>query len=143
MFGIKNPFNYQKPETKIKSITSLESFNLHLSGMRITEEYEIVCEGDKATVSHYVMNYSTGEQKRELESSATLETQAVLDKLDELGVASWNGFHGEHPKGVLDGTMFNLTAYVNGGQKLYADGSQNFPKHFHELEEWFYEVLRD
>ena len=32
---------------------------------------------------------------------------------------------------------------VNGDKKISASGSENFPKHFRELEDWFYQVLKD
>ena len=56
---------------------------------------------------------------------------------------SWDGFRGEHPKGVLDGTMFRMEATVNGGRRIRADGSQNFPKGYRELDAGIDEILKD
>ena len=68
--------------------------------------------------------------------------ETVVAKLNAYDVGSWNGFHGKHPKYVLDGTMFTLEASVNGGKRLYADGSENFPRHYHELVQWLGEMCR-
>ena len=125
----------------IKEITSVERLTLRLSGMRITEEYEITVEGDTATVSHYYMKYGDGTETRELQESAECPAQEVADILNTCNAGKWNGFYGAHPKGVLDGTMFRLNAIVNGGQTLNAEGSQNFPKHFHDFEDWLREKL--
>ena len=64
-----------------------------------------------------------------------------LQQLNACKVGSWNGFHGAHPKNVTDGIMFTLEATVNGGTRLYADGSQNFPKHYHDFVGWLSEQL--
>lgn len=134
-------FNRDGGDKAIKEITSFESLNLRLSGMRITEEYEIIADGDKAEISYYHMNYGSGKEERVLQKSAVCDTKEVIDILNECNAGKWNGFHGKHPKGVLDGTMFTLTASVNGGTRLYADGSENFPKNFRTLEEWLYSKL--
>ena len=125
-----------------KTITDFQSLNLRLSGMRITEEYELIADGDKTEISYYNMSYSNGSEERVLVKQTTCDTQTVVNALNDFGVMKWNGFYGKHPKGVLDGTMFSLTATVNG-EKLSANGSQNFPKHFHEFEQWLYNVLKD
>ena len=129
--------------SKRGKITSVESFLLHLSGMRLTSEYEIACDGGTATVSLYYFNYATGEEKRVLEQSASVDTATLLEKLNSFRVADWDGFDGPHPKGVTDGTQFTLEATVNGSDRIYAHGSQNFPKHYHDLTDWLKELLKD
>ena len=126
-----------------KSVSDIENLTLHLSGMRISEEYEIQANGDKATISYYTFSYANGTEEKVLKKRTACETQAVIDALNKVDFVKWNGFEGAHPKGVTDGTMFRLTATINGGQKLTAAGSQNFPKHFYELEQWLYEMLKD
>ena len=132
----------EEPKVKIEKITSVESFVLRLSGMRGSREYEIACDGDTATVSFYYIKYSSGEEERELDESATLGTAEMLEKLNSFGIGKWNGFVGNHPKGVTDGTQFTLEASVNGGARIYAHGSQNFPSHYHDLVDWLGELLR-
>ena len=124
-----------------KKITSLEKLTLHVSGMRGAYEYEIVCENGEATVSYYGFYYNNGEEERRLEESATLDEKTVVDKLNEFGVGKWDGFDGPHPKGVLDGKQFRFEAIVNGGDKISAEGSQNFPKNYSEFESWMYGLL--
>ena len=125
------------------TITDMERLNLRLSGMRLTEEYEFIVNGDKTEISYYKMSYANSEEERILEKRTVWDTKTVIDALNGFDVIKWDGFHGKHPKGVLDGTTFKITATLNGGQKLYADGSQNFPKHFHEFEKWLYTVFKD
>ena len=53
----------------------------------------------------------------------------------------WNGFHGKHPRNVRDGEMFTFAAVVNEGEKISADGSENFPKNYRELKERLHVLL--
>ena len=55
---------------------------------------------------------------------------------------SWDSFHGKHPKGVLDGTMFRFEATVNSGRIIKADGSQNFPSGYRDFESGLYKILQ-
>ena len=60
-------------------------------------------------------------------------TDTVLELLNKCRILSWDGFNGPHPKNVKDGIMFTLKATVNEGKKIYATGSQNFPKHYRDF----------
>ncbi len=123
------------------TISSCESLTLRLSGMRLTEEYEITCDGDTAHISHYYFTYADGSEQRELQNSTDCPSEELVDILNECGFAKWNGFSGKHPKYVTDGTMFSLKATVNGGTEIRADGSENFPKNFHTFTYWLQEKL--
>ena len=142
MFFNRNNDGDTKPAS-LNEITSFESLTLRFSGMRVTEEYEIIANGDKTEISYYHIKFSGGEDERELQNSAECDTQEVIDILNDCKAGKWNGFHGKHPKGVLDGRMFTLTASVNGGERLYADGSENFPKNFRAFEEWINKKLNE
>ncbi len=124
------------------SVTELESLSLRLSGMRLTEEYEMTADGSETTLSYYTVSYASGKDERILEKSVTLDTRSVIDALNGFGFIRWDGFSGRHPKGVLDGVMFSLEAVVNGGQKLRAEGSANFPKRFGEFRSWLSDSLK-
>lgn len=116
----------------------VESFSrvlLRLSGMRITEEYEIVPDGDGARITHYFIRYDGKEDRREPQRSARRPIKDVLALLNDCDVPAWDGFHGKHPKFVTDGTMFRFEATVNGDRRIFADGSENFPKHFRDFRE--------
>ncbi|MBQ3431593.1 MAG: hypothetical protein IJG23_02295 [Clostridia bacterium] len=119
-----------------ETVNSFERIFLSLQGMRISEEYEIICNGEQSEVSRYQMFYTDGEEERRLTGSAGVSTASVVAKLNECNVIKWDGFHGKHPKNVLDGTMFQFEATINGSRTVTADGSQNFPKHYHEFETW-------
>lgn len=128
---------------KNEKLTSFEVITLHLSGMRFICEYEIVMKDNLAEISEYGIRYHEGEDERILRRRTTCEESEVIKLLNDCKFMSWDGFYGSHPKGVLDGTMFHLDAIVNGDKKIHASGSENFPKHFRELEDWFYQVLKD
>ena len=136
-------FKAENKEDIGKTVTDIELLNLRLSGMRVSEEYEIKTEGNQAVISYYIMSYASGEEERVLKKRTELDTKSVIAALNSFDFIKWNGFDGKHPKGVLDGTMFKLSATLNGGRKLSANGSQNFPKHFREFEQWLYDVLKD
>ena len=89
-------------DNNTKRITELESLNLRLSGMRITEEYEFLVNGEQTEISYYNMSYANSQEERILKKRVAIDTQTVVDKLNEFGVIKWDGFHGKHPKGVLD-----------------------------------------
>ena len=118
-------------ENPNEKIYSFEKINLRISGMRLTSEYEIINKGEKTEIALYYMNYAAGGKKRILERTA--ETDEFIEFLNFCGFGSWNGFNGKHPKNVLDGTMFDLTAFVNGGEILKAEGSENFPKGYRDF----------
>ncbi len=124
-------------------IENFEMISLKISGMRGTNKFELICRGNDVEISYYSMRYTTGKGEYVLEDSVSCDSGAVISKLNESGITSWNGFKGKHPKNVLDGRMFDFTASVNGGKMIRAEGSENFPKHFHDFTGWLYEILRE
>ncbi len=126
---------------KKRKAASFETLTLSISGMRGMTEYEIKNLGAEAEVSMYTFRYCApdGEERR-LEKRAACPAETALAALNDCGVPSWNGFHGKHPRGVLDGEMFRLEAVMDG-ERIRADGSQNFPEGFRELRGWLYKTL--
>ena len=116
-----------------EEIYSFEKINLRISGMRLTSEYEIINKGEKTEISLYYMSYAAGEKERILEKIAETETNEFIEFLNFCNFGGWNGFCGKHPKGVLDGTMFELNAVINGEEILRAEGSENFPKGYRDF----------
>lgn len=130
-------------EKSSETISSFEIVTLRLSGMRFTNEYEIVMKGQDAEVVKYEIRYQKGEGKTRVpESKAVCSADRMLTLLNDCKLVSWDGFHGAHPKDVRDGIMFSLKATVNGGRKIEADGSENFPSHFRELWNGLDSILR-
>ncbi|MBP3856136.1 MAG: hypothetical protein IK990_11065 [Ruminiclostridium sp.] len=114
----------------------IETFSivtLRESGMRGSTEYEIVMNDDKAEISFYWIKYTQGKDCRELDRRALCSRDTIIRLLNDCDIMSWNGFVGNHPKGVLDGTMFTFNATVDQDKKIYAHGSENFPKHYREF----------
>ena len=122
-------------------IVSFDVVTLRESGMRYVVEYEIVMKEDKAEVSQYGIRFSKGEDQRILEKRAVCDAEAIIKLLNDCALLSWDGFNGPHPKNVRDGIMFNLKATVNEGKKIYAAGSENFPRHYRELRDGIYSIL--
>ena len=115
-------------------ITSYDTIFWRISGMRVTQEYEIVKRGVQAEVSEYEMYCVTGGGwERQLQRSVLCSEERMLELLNAFPVMKWDGFHGKHPRGVLDGEMFSFQATVNDGISIHAEGSANFPKGFHEF----------
>lgn len=110
--------------------------------MRGSTEYEIVMKDGKAEVSFYWIKYTQGKDSRELDRRAVCDRETVIGLLNECNILSWNGFVGKHPKGVLDGIMFTFNAVVGDDEKIYAHGSENFPKHYRDLTHGLYEILK-
>ncbi len=127
---------------RVKNIESFETVTLRESGMRFTSEWEIVCKGDVAEVSEYSIRYNRGSDERIPEARAEIPLPDALKLLNDCGIGSWNGFHGKHPRGVLDGIMFSFRALVNGGERIEADGSQNFPRRYRDFTDALYAILR-
>ena len=126
---------------RTRKIQTLEVLTLRITGMRYTEEYELAADGPSSVqVSRYQPLHGA-QEGRQLQARAVRDTEEVIRQLNACRVLQWDGFHGKHPRGVKDGRMFSLSATVNGGKTVYADGSQNFPSHFHELTDWFRRVL--
>ena len=120
-------------KNNVQKISSFEKINLFITGMRFFCEYEIINKGKKTEIALYSKKYSNGEEKRILDKKAETETESFIDFLNSINFGGWNGFNGKHPKGVLDGTMFRMTAKINDEKVIRAEGSENFPKGYRDF----------
>lgn len=125
-----------------EKITSFKKITLKLSSMRVAEEYEILCGNSSAELSLYTVLYSNGEDNRRLEKRVEAGSAEILKILNECNVINWDGFEGKNPPHILDGTMFTFEAEVNDGKKIYASGSNKFPKHYREFLNLLNELLK-
>ena len=116
-----------------KTITSIETMTLTLQGMRFCSVYEITNEDGKTELKRFRKVYSNGVDTLELEASVVCNITDFIELMNTCGVIGWDGFHGKHPKNVKDGIMFDFRATVNNGQEIHADGSENFPKGYHDF----------
>ena len=133
-------FSGRKPPEEIRSF---ETINLRISGMRVTQEYEIICRGGETEILLYQIFYANGKDERRLEKSVVVKTEKMIEILNSCGFSGWNGFKGEHPKNVSDGDMFRLEAIINDGERIYAEGSANFPKGYIEFIKELNKMLYD
>ena len=122
-------------------IASFEIVTLHESGMRFVTEYEMICKDGAVEVTEYGTKYEDGERVRYPVSSASRSCEEVLKLLNDCNIGAWDGFHGKHPRGVLDGIMFSFRAVVNDGKEIKADGSENFPRHYRDFRDALYGIL--
>ncbi|MBR2976952.1 MAG: hypothetical protein IKC50_01580 [Oscillospiraceae bacterium] len=106
---------------------------LTLRGMRGGHVYKFDGEGNATELRRYREAYSGGEDELVLESSVPCGVQTMIELMNTCGILRWDGFHGKHPKNLSDGIMFRFEATVNGGQEIFADGSANYPKGYHEF----------
>ena len=126
---------------KRANVASFSELTLRLSGMRITELYEIICRGDEAELSLYWPRYENHEEKNELQKRVTVSTAEIIELLNKCRVISWDGFYGKNPPGLLDGTMFRFNATINDGRRISASGSNNYPRHYRDFTDALYEML--
>lgn len=122
-------------------ITNYERIVLSETAMRGKSEYEVVNKGDKAEITFYQYRYLQKEEIKTPEKCAECGNDEVLNILNECRISKWDGFHGKHPRNVKDGIMFSFEAAVNEGWKIHADGSENFPKNYSTLTNWFRDKL--
>ncbi|MBR3953812.1 MAG: hypothetical protein IKJ82_09460 [Oscillospiraceae bacterium] len=135
----KKFFGSKAPE----EIRSFETINLRISGMRVTQEYEIICRSGETEILLYQIFYANGKDERRLEKNAVVKTEKMIEILNSCGFSGWDGFNGEHPKNVSDGDMFRLEAVINDSEKIYAEGSANFPKGYSEFIKELNKLLND
>ncbi len=123
------------------TVTSVEGMTLTLNGMRGEWVYQF--DGDTEELRRCRVVYSDGEDELLPEASMFCSKQTMLDLFSTSEIQHWNGFHGEHPKNVLDGIMFHFEAAVNEGQIIVADGSANYPKGYHDFVRTLNEMLAE
>ena len=129
---------------KREKIIAFDRIRLKISGMRLTEVYEIVCRDDGAAeLSQYYVSYENHEDKLNLIKRTVCPAKEILELLNNCGILRWDGFRGPNPRGVRDGYMFDFTAQVNGDRTVCASGSNNYPRHYHELTDAFRLLLQD
>ncbi|MCR5694689.1 MAG: hypothetical protein K6G89_06930 [Clostridia bacterium] len=126
-----------------RRIRSFDTVTLHTSGMRHVTDYEMVMKENQVEVTQYEVGFPEGEEVRVPLKSSVCSANRALKLLNRCQVLSWDGFVGKHPKGIKDGTTFNFNATVNGGIKIYANGSQNFPPHYRKLKDEINEILNE
>jgi hypothetical protein len=110
--------------------------------MRHVTDYEIVNRGDEAEISQYAVGYRNGEEVRQLQKRAVCSAKRALKLMNKCRLLSWDGFHGQRPKGIKDGKNCIFKATVNEGKEIYATGSQRFPPCYRDFTDGLYEMLR-
>ena len=123
-----------------KKTESFTLVSLSVSSMRNREIYEITDGGDRAVLKLYT-GFFARDEKPEPDKEATCDKECIIRLLNDCDVLSWDGFSGKNPRGVRDGYMFTFKAELNGGTKVYASGSNNFPRHYRKLRDNIIQIL--
>ena len=127
----------KRKAVKIEDFTSI---TISESGSRgFTDEYELLRTEDGARLTLYSgsWKYKDGADREEyvrfrVEGGEDFYKE-LLELLKTYKVGNWNGFTGSNPKGVLDGKQFTMSGTVNGETRIYATGSNNFPKQYRDF----------
>ena len=127
---------------KRKTISTFSEIELKIMGMRMTEVYRIVCNGDLSELSMYYERYTGKKDEYDLIKSASCSTEAILELLNRCNIAKWDGFFGKNPIGVRDGYMFDFTAQIDG-ESVRASGSNNYPKNYREFRDEIIRLLNE
>jgi len=127
---------------KKEKIESFERITIRNSGMCGIEDFEAICSESAVEIIHYGVYYRDGEV-RDPREKASCDIESFLELLNRCDVLGWHGFHGERPRGLLDGTTFRMEAVVNGGREIYADGTENFPAGYRDLMDEIYRMLQE
>ena len=131
---------YGSRKHRIPKIESFEILTLSETGMRgNTEEWEIQKTEEGAVYTRYSGAWRFNDDV-EREDCIVFRTEGdeaftarLLEILNDCKVGQWNGFSGPNPKGVRDGTMFDMNGYVNDHVRFSASGSNNYPKEYREF----------
>lgn len=124
-----------------KSVLSLESLTLTVTGMRSRRVYRAHTEGGRGEVALYDVRYVEKKDEYQLLKRADCSADELTALCTACRLLCWDGFSGKHPRGVLDGVMFSLNAVVNGEKNIRASGSENFPKGYREFVRGLDEIL--
>lgn len=126
-----------------ETVAAFSAIRLKISGMRITEVYEILCRGGETEISQYWLRFESHEEKYILQKRAIVPSGDMLALLNQCRILKWDGFSGKNPPHVLDGTMFGFTATVNDNRRICASGSNNFPKHYRDFTDALHRMLNE
>lgn len=127
----------------MNKIESIQEFELKIIGMRFNNLYKISINETEINLERCQEKYRNGVSAYEPEEVVSCSLETFINILNACFVMKWDGFYGKHPRGVLDGRMFDFSAKVNGGHSIKASGSENFPKGFRELVRTLDEMLAD
>ena len=134
-------FKKKKEEKAKEAVVSFSRITIEFSGMSHFYEVEAVCTGSVTEVSRYGRHW--GDDARYLEGKGECDTGEFVALLNGCDLVGWDGFNGEHPPGLMDGSMFRLEAVVNGDHRITAGGSGIVPGGISRLEDEFHRIIEE
>ena len=130
--------------------TDFESVVLTESGMRVEKDtYEAKRTADGVRLSHYQARSRWSDEANDYVDEKLNEVAVDGDEalylyvaglVHACGVRDWNGFD-EYDSRVLDGTTFRFEAKLSDGTTVKANGSNAYPKHYHEFHDGLYNAV--
>lgn len=130
--------------------TDFESVVLTESGMRVEKDtYEATRTADGVRLSNYQARSRWSDEANDYVDEKLNEV--AIDGGEELymyvaglvhacNVPDWDGFD-EYDSRVLDGTTFHFRAKLSDGTSIKANGSNAYPKHYHEFHDGLYNAV--
>ncbi|MBR6204454.1 MAG: hypothetical protein IKQ60_05305 [Candidatus Methanomethylophilaceae archaeon] len=134
-------FKKKKKEKAKEAVVSFSRITIEFSGMSHFYEVEAVSTDSGTEVSRYGRHW--GDDARYLEGKGVCDTDEFIALLNECDLIGWDGFNGEHPPGLLDGSMFRLEAIVNGDRRISAGGSGIIPGGISRLGDEFHRIIEE
>ena len=148
--GTNNNPNQPTDTMNDKNMLSIESFRLEINTMMANDFVYAGQKTDKGfhleyflSSKHWDDNISDYAEDKYIVHAINGDQQLyqeVCTLLTTCQIDTWNGFRGENPPGLLDGSMMNFTAKLDDGTTIYAHGTNNFPKNFRTLEDGLREL---
>ena len=121
-------------------IHSFSKITIRETGFRaFEEEFELLHDEETTSLTLYcgAWHFNDNVAKEDCTVFRVIGGEELYEQLllllNTFHVGKWDGFHGSNPPGVCDGTMFEMQGVINGDVCLYATGSNNFPKGYHEF----------
>lgn len=143
--GINNNPPQKSDTMNDQNILSIESFRLEINTMMAND---FVYAGEKTDkgfhIEYFLSSKHWDESIRDYAEDKYIVHaidgdqqlyQEVCTLLTTCQIDTWNGFRGENPPGLLDGSTMKFNAKLCDGTSIYAHGSNNFPKNFRTLED--------
>ena len=128
-----------------KNMLAIESFRLEINTMMANEFVYAGQKTDKGFHLEYFLSSkhwddSLGDYAEEKYIVHAIDGdqqfyEEVCQLMTTCNINKWDGFHGENPPGLLDGSTMSFDAKLCDGTTIHAHGSNNFPKGYGTLED--------
>lgn len=128
-------------KNKMQEEHSFKSISLNVSGTMIGEIYSYKIE-EKNKKYYLIVEYTGINNNKPYKKSLKEETVKEIEKLiKKYDVDKWDNFNKVN-QDVLDGESFSFNLEYKNKNKVYAEGSNSFPKNFFEFKEEYNDIIK-